>query len=168
MTKIYVADLAAYNSSILHGVWIDVSQDEESINEAIKTMLATSPIDNAEEWAIHDHEGFQGINISEHEGIEQLVEYATFLNEYPDFGGELLNHLSNNLDEANQVASDNYQGSYSSLADYAQELTEQTTEIPDNLAYYIDYEKLGRDMDMNGDIFTIEEGYQTVHVFWAH
>ena len=42
-----------------------------------------------------------------------------------------------------------------------------TTEIPENLAYYIDYEKMGRDMELSGDIFTIETGYQEVHIFWS-
>ncbi|MBN4078634.1 antirestriction protein ArdA [Gammaproteobacteria bacterium AH-315-C21] len=31
--------------------------------------------------------------------------------------------------------------------------------------YYIDYERMGRDMEMSGDIFTVETGYKQVHIF---
>lgn len=54
-----------------------------------------------------------------------------------------------------------------SLADYAEELTEETTEIPESLRHYIDYEAMGRDMRLNGDVFTIETGYREVHIFWS-
>ena len=51
------------------------------------------------------------------------------------------------------------------MSAYAQELTEETTEIPEHLTFYIDYESMGRDMEMN-DIFTITTGYSEVHIFW--
>ncbi len=69
---------------------------------------------------------------------------------------------------ARKALEENYSGCYSSLADYAEELTEGTAEIPQHLANYIDYERMGRYMEMGGDIFTVETGYQEVHIFWAH
>jgi hypothetical protein len=54
------------------------------------------------------------------------------------------------------------------VADYAQELTEDTGNIPNHLEMYIDYERMGRDMELGGDIFTIEAGDQEVHIFWSH
>jgi antirestriction protein len=63
--KVYVACLAAYNNGILHGSWIDANQEAQAIHDAIKDMLASSPIANAEEWAIHDYEGFCGLRLSE-------------------------------------------------------------------------------------------------------
>ena len=92
---------------------------------------------------------------------------ACFIAEYPDFGGNLLNHFSGDLEEARTAAEENYCGCYRSLADYAEELTEQTTQIPANLIDYIDYERMGRDMKLSGDIFTIETGYGEVHTFWS-
>ena len=165
--KIYVADLAAYNAGYLHGVWIDACSDIDDIWEQVKTMLAESPVENSEEFSIHDYEGFSGYQLSEYEGIEAVHEVACFIEEYPDFAGELLNHFSD-LDEARSMAEDNYCGCYSSIADYAQELTEGTGEIPQHLEHYIDYESMGRDMEMSGNIFTIEVGYQEVHIFYSH
>ena len=45
---------------------------------------------------------------------------------------------------------------YGSAEDYAQEIIEETTEIPENLQYYIDYEAIARDMKINGEIIEIE------------
>ena len=41
--RIYVACLASYNNAKLHGTWIDADQDEDSIQDEIKHMLAQSP-----------------------------------------------------------------------------------------------------------------------------
>lgn len=66
-----------------------------------------------------------------------------FIAEHPEFGAELLDHFGGNLEEARAIAEDNYYGCYQSLVDYAQELTEETTQIPERLTYYIDYERMG-------------------------
>jgi antirestriction protein len=163
--KIYVADLAAYNSGYLHGVWIDATLDVSDIQASISRMLAASPVADAEEYAIHDHEGFDGYDLGEYAGIDTAHDIALFLEEYEDFGGALLNHCGD-LDDAKKSASEDYCGCHKSLADYAQELTEETTEIPQTLRHYIDYEAMARDMEMNGDVFTVETGYQQVHIFW--
>lgn len=165
--KIYVADLAAYNNGHLHGVWIDATLDLEDIQQQVNTMLAASPVDDAEEYVIHDHEGFGSYGLGEYTGLEMAHEVALFIEEYPEFGSELLSHFGD-LDDAKEAAQDSYCGSHSSLADYAQELTEGTTEIPESLRHYIDYQSMARDMRLNGDVFTIETGYEQVHIFWNH
>lgn len=163
--RIYVADLAAYNAGKLHGIWIDAVSDLESMQEQVNAMLAASPEDMAEEYAIHDYEGFGGYSLSEYEGLEAAHEIACFIEEFPEIGGELLGHFSD-IEEARRAAEEGYCGRYKSLADYAQELTEETKGVPDHLAFYIDYEAMGRDMELNGDIFTIETGFEEVHIFW--
>lgn len=163
--RIYVADLAAYNSGYLHGVWIDATLDITDIQEKVSEMLAASPIANAEEYAIHDYEGFDGYRLGEYEGLDTAHEIASFIEEYPEYGAALLDHFSD-IDAARKAAEEDYCGSYASLADYAQELTEETTEIPQSLAYYIDYERMARDMELSGDVFTIETGHREVHIFW--
>ena len=44
-------------------------------------------------------------------------------------------------------------------------MTEQGTEIPKSLQYYIDWQAMARDWEVN-DILTIETGFENVHVFW--
>ena len=166
--RIYVADLAAYNNGKLHGVWIDATDAPDDIQEQINAMLAQSPEEFSEEWALHDYEGFEGLGLSEYEGIERVHELACFIEEHGKIGAELLSHFGGNLDDARRAMDEDYCGCYESLADYVQELTEDTTQIPESLQYYIDYERMGRDMEMGGDVFTIETGYKDVHIFWNH
>ncbi len=153
--RIYVADLSAYNNGKLHGVWINA-------------MLKGSPEEDAEEYAIHDYEGFDGYGLSEYEGIQSVHEVACFIDENPKLGDELLNNFGGDLEDARKAVDENYNGCYSSLADYAEELTEGTTEIPQHLAFYIDYEKMGREMELSGDIYTITTTHDEVHIFWNH
>ncbi len=164
--KIYVACLAAYNSGHLHGTWIDATQSADEIYKDIQAMLKASPIENAEEFAIHDCDGFEGVSISEYSGIEEVAELAEFIEEHGALGGELIAHF-NDLDHARETIEEHYHGEYSSLADFAQELTEETTQTPDNLAYYIDYEAMARDLEIN-DVLAIETSHNEVHVFWRH
>lgn len=164
--RIYVACLAAYNNGILHGCWIDAEQDAYAIYDDVRAMLAASPIEDAKEWAIHDYEGFEGVQLSEYEGFAEVSELAAFIAEHGEIGGQLVSHLGS-LDEAKKTIKDAYAGEYKSLADFAEELTEQSTEIPENLRFYIDYEAMARDIEIN-DVFTIDIGFEQVHVFWSH
>jgi len=166
--RIYVADLSAYNGGRLHGVWINACDELEDIQDQINAMLKSSPEGDAEEYAIHDYEGFGACGVGEYECIEAVRAKAEFISEYPETAGELLNHFGGSLDDAKRAAGENYNGCYKSLADYAEELTGDTSEIPNHLASYIDYERMGRDMDLSGDIFTIETAYEEVHIFWSH
>lgn len=162
--SIYIADLAAYNNGILHGTWIDATQDIDDIQAHINSLLSISPIDDAEEYAIHDHEGFEGINIHEYDSIEHIAKLAQFIEEHGALGAQLYNYFDD-IYEAIKALDECYHGCYDSLADYAQELTESTTQIPDHLQYYIDYERMARDWDLSGDIFTITTAHDEVHVF---
>ncbi len=165
--RIYVACLAAYNNGILHGSWIDANQDAWAIWGDVSAMLRASPVEDAEEWAIHDYEGFEGAPISEWTSFETIAALADFIGEHETLGGKLLEHYGGDLEDA-KAALEEYAGEFESLADYARDLTEQTgTEIPAHLARYIDYAAMAHDMEMGGDVFTIETGFNQVHVFWA-
>lgn len=161
--SIYAACLAAYNNGVLHGAWIEATQEVEEIKTAISEMLKTSPIENAEEYAIHDYDNFETAQISEYEGIEKVNELAIFIEENGLLGAELYNHFSD-LEEAKSYLENHYNGCFESVTDYAREIIEQTTEIPENLQYYIDYEAIARDMQYSGDIFTIQTN-EGIHIF---
>ena len=165
--RIYVACLASYNHGILHGQWIDAAQELDDLYAELQAMLKASPIPNAEEWAIHDYEGFEGIRLSEYTEIPQVQRLALFIEEHGRLGAEVLKHFDENMELAAKALEEDYCGEYRTLAEYVQELTEETTEIPQQLQYYIDYEAMGRDMEINGDLFTVETGFEAVHVFWV-
>jgi len=164
--KIYVACLAAYNNGHLHGRWINANQEPYDIWDEVSAMLMASPIADAEEWAIHDYDGFEGASISEYEGFDEISKKAAFIAEHGALGGKLLDHYGD-ADAAIEAIDERYAGEYESLADFAREITEQTTQsIPDNLTYYIDYEAMGRDLAIS-DVMTIETRFDQVHVFWG-
>lgn len=163
--KIYVACLAAYNSGHPHGAWIDADQGAWEIYDEIKAILKASPIAGAEEFAIHDYEGFEGVRIAESQGLGSVVEIAAFIIEHGALGGALIEYFGD-IAEAKTAIEDHYAGEYSSLADFAQELTEEGTAIPENLRFYIDYERMARDLAIN-DVLTIETAGDQVHVFWS-
>ncbi len=166
--RVYVACLASYNNGILHGRWIDVS-DEDAIWEEVQDMLKASPLDEiCEEWAIHDYEGFEGAYIGEYYSFGRIVELADFIREHGELGADVLNYYGGELKDALE-AFENYSGEYESLADFAFELTEQSgVEIPKSVKDYIDYEAMAGDMSLSGDILTFETGPTSVHVFWSH
>tara|TARA_R110002072_G_scaffold302578_2_gene486428 strand:+ start:2935 stop:3456 length:522 start_codon:yes stop_codon:yes gene_type:complete len=162
--RIYVACLAAYNNGILHGAWIDAAQDVDAIQCEVAAMLAASPIGGAEEWAIHDYEGFEGAPISEYQGFESVAELAAFIGEHGALGGKLIEYFGGDLDEAREAIEDRYFGEYERLADFAEESTENAHDIPEALAPYIDYERMGRDWAIS-DLLVIETGFEQVHIF---
>lgn len=169
--RVYVACLAAYNNGKLHGTWINADQDADDIRAGIADMLKASPETNAEEWAIHDFEGFGGLRLSEGEDIEQLVELAELITEHGDVSAKLVDHVGGlqYLEHAKTLMEDEYAGAHDSLEDFAYEFLEDTGQlesVPDNLRPYFDSEKFGRDLELGGDVFTIDGENGQVHVFW--
>ena len=122
--RIYVACLAAYNSGHLHGCWIDATSPDE-ISGGVRAMLADSPISNAEEWAIHDYEGFQGARLSEYASFETVCELAAFIGEHGALGAKLYEHFGDDLNQASAQFED-YAGEHKSLGAFAEDLHEQT------------------------------------------
>lgn len=163
--RIYVACLAAYNNGYLHGAWIDADQEVGAIRDEIAAMLARSPIEDAEEYAIHDYEGFEGVTIHEYAGIENVARMAAFIAEHGALGAGALAELDEDIGQAETALRECYHGQFTSLADYMEELTSDCITIPEVLRYYIDWKAMARDAELNGEFFTVETGYDEVHVF---
>ena len=165
--RIYVACLAAYNNGWLHGAWIDVEDDADAVRDAINAILKASPVPGAEEYAIHDHEGFGGVEIAEYAGVDKVVRIASFLRERGTLGALVLEHFCGDLEAATSALGEDYRGVFESLADCYQEMTEETLAIPEALRFYIDWEAMARDARLNGEVFTVETAYNEIHVFWS-
>lgn len=130
--RIYVASLSDYNNGILHGEWIDAGQEPDQIHTEVEAMLKKSPAarkygDVAEEWAIHDYEGFVGIELSEWDSFERVSALAKLLSEHeaplvahyvrdgfelgeiPELISDKLLHESNEWSELRAVAEYHYE-----------------------------------------------------------
>lgn len=171
--RIYVASLADYNAGRLLGRWIDANQPIEVIREQVAGMLAESRECIAEEWAIHDYENFGTLRLSEFENLDHVAEVARLMEEHGPLFAELVSHFgdTSNVDEARRYMEEGYRGAYDSLADYASDLVEDCYSdvlktLPDFIRYNIDFENIGRDLELGGDIFTVECSGK-LHVFDA-
>lgn len=163
--RIYVACLAAYNDGYLHGEWINANQDVDALYKETKQMLAKSPIPHAEEFAIHDYEGFDDLRIEEYTGLETISELAGFIAEHDELGAAVLSYANCNIDEASRLLDERYHGEHDSEEDFAYYWTHEVDgrKIPEHLQYYIDYKAMARDYFIN-DFFSIDINYK-VHVF---
>jgi antirestriction protein len=164
--RIYVACLAAYNNGYLHGAWIDATQGVSELQDQVNSMLAASPIAGAEEYAIHDYEDFGGAFISEYAGLPDVSEIASFLAEHGTLAAVTLKDSFGDLSAARSML-ERYAGCYISVAAFAEECAEQWYEIPEQLAYYIDYEAMARSLQLGGEIDVVTEGFEEVHIFWG-
>lgn len=174
--RLYIACLASYNAGWLHGKWIDATQGYDAVYEEIEEMLKDSPVtkkwgDIAEEWAIHDSENFGSYKVAEWGNLEELCEVASLLQEEQgELVLEIMNYLGSgtSLEDAKEFLENNYHGHYKDLGDYAVEMFDcGCYEIPKHIYNYIDFDAMGRDYELGGDIFTIDDGFG-VHIFSNH
>ena len=167
--RIYVACLSSYNAGKLHGRWIECDQTVDDIRTQIKEMLSQSPEPLAEEWAIHDYENFDGVCLHEYECLDDIAAFCELREKWGGLLSHVVSHCGglSQLDEATKKLEEDYAGEAESLADWAEkDLTDtgQLEKVPESLRYYIDFRKYARDLELSGDVFTIEADSK-VHVF---
>ena len=143
--QIYVACLAAYNSGYLHGEWITPKADKEELQEQINKVLKSSPIKEAEEWAIHDYNDFP--NLGEYPGIENIIKVQEAIDEHgADVVSAFLENWSiEDLDHVDEA----YYGKYDNFTEFAEQLSHEIIEgLNDNntLSNYFNYEAWERDL----------------------
>jgi antirestriction protein len=165
--RIYVACLAAYNNGRLHGEWIDADQTADAIYENVKQMLAASPEPGAEEWAIHDYEGFGELRLSEWESFERVAAIAEGIAEHGDAFTAWLSY-DPDQEPAAEGFEDAYRGEWDSLRDYAEDYADQAglyaaAEQAGSPYVTVDLDMLERDCDI--ELYTVTSGHGTVYVF---
>jgi antirestriction protein len=166
--SIYVACLAAYNAGYLHGKWIDATQSEDDIDTKIEHMLASSPIEDAEEWAVHSHMNFCGLNL-EFCGIEAISKLAQFIIEHGALGVAVHRYFGeqSDIDATIQFLEDNYAGAYESEAEFAESIfyeTDVTPDFPQHILSYINFEHYAYDLFINDYLSFGIDG--ETHVFY--
>jgi len=173
--SIYVACLAAYNRGILYGWWIDAVQDSDDILSDIQEMLETSPVNDAEEWSIHDYDNFGSIRISEHESLETIARWGQLIGENPNEEEAICHYLGycreKEVEPNHEHFRESYIGFWDDLKDFAQ--SDYIAEVYDYPGFekreefwskYVDWEYLGRELDLSGS-FYIDETPNGIYVF---
>jgi antirestriction protein len=167
-----VASLADYNAGRLHGRWIEAEQEPEGIWEDITGVLVESSEPIAEEWAIHDHEGFGPLRLSEWESIDTISRLGRGIAEH----GQAYAHWAacigmDNEDGLGQFE-EHYLGHWPTLTDYAEQLADDLglehalDQLDESIRRYvrIDYDALAADLAV--DCY-LSEGDGGVYVFCA-
>jgi antirestriction protein len=145
--KIYVACLSSYNSGYLHGSWIVPKTDAEELQAQIDEVLKTSPVADAEEWAIHDYDNFP--NLGEYPDLDKIIEVQEAINEHDiDKVNGFLELWS--IDDLSHI-DDAFYGEYGSFKEFAETFADETIEgLSDGnstLARYFDYDAFERDLN---------------------
>ena len=171
--RIYVASLADYNEGRLYGAWIDAAQDEDELGRAVQEMLARSPSPGAEEWAIHDYEGFGLLHLSEFESLAAVAKVAKGIAEHgPAFAAWAARVGADS--ELLDAFEDAYMGEWQDGKEFAEqmlddmgELEELKSKLSDHLAPYveIDYDSYFDDLVLGGQIGTMEKLDGGIYVF---
>jgi antirestriction protein len=112
----------------------------------------TGKVPSAEEWAIHDHEGFEGIEIKEFSDLEKVSMHARMLSEHDGAWAAYVGVVGEHY-ATEDGFSDAFRGEYKSAEDYAEEMYSEmygkdVTEGP--LWNYVDWERVARDMGFEG------------------
>jgi len=166
--RIYVACLAAYNNGILHGAWIDADQSADELHEAVQRMLAASPQPGAEEWAIHDFEGFAPLRLGEYESLERVAAIAAGIAEHGRAFTAWLSYDSDRDPVEADAFEDAYRGEWESLRAYAEDYAESTglydaAEKSGSAYVTVDIDLLTRDLSI--ELYTVLSDRYTVYVF---
>lgn len=147
--RIYVACLASYNAGCLFGEWMDATVDAEDLSEQVRDMLSKSPASGAEEYAIHDHEGFGGFKVGEYSSLSEVCEGAALITEHGAIFGAACSTFGS-VEYAIE-AMDRYRGAWESAADYAQEWADDCGElanVPERIQWAIDWDHYANSLQL--------------------
>jgi antirestriction protein len=165
--RIYVACLAAYNAGRLHGRWIEATQSVDDIWTEVQEMLAASPEPGAEEWAIHDYEGFGPLRLSEWESFERVSAIAAGIAEHGLAFAAWLSYDESRDPSDARAFEDAYRGEWDSMRAYAEDWADQAGmyDAAEKAGPYVTVAIDMLERDLNIELYSVETDHYTVHIF---
>ena len=167
--RVYITDLEAYNNGHLVGDWYELPMSEEELSTAITEVLANGQnvckdAHIHEEYFITDYE-CDYMKIDEYSSLTNLNEIAqkmSDLDQNQKTAVKLLleANIVNDFDDAIENIENIYCTGETKMEDVAYNYIQETgafQNMPESLQYYFDYEKLGRDMEIEGSYYTDDE-----------
>ena len=168
MIKLYVANLGKYNEGSLVGAWITLPVNEDELQTFLTEEVGIN--EQYEECAIHDYEtDIEGLKINEYSNILELSDMAEAYENLSEDEQKVVESIvewgyyagENSIKEAIENVDDfRLNIDITNDEEYGNYIIEEgfMGEIPENLIYYIDTEKLGRDTYINGDNYYSANG----------
>lgn len=157
--SIWYGNLADYNNGILRGQWLDFETMTRDEIEAAADKISNGGRD---ECMIMDYETRCGLDVGEWESINELFEIYEACQEIIDqYGNECGEYAINTFCEyygsryIKDIDGYDFYFYYEcyNMTDVAYEVVDQCgylEQMPENLQGYFDYEKFGRDLDIEG------------------
>ena len=166
--RIYITDLEAYNNGHLVGSWYQLPMNEDLLAESIEDVLregrdTCGDSHFHEEYFITDYE-CDYMSIDEYSNIDKLNEVAEAMEDINEDGVKAINFLiENNFVKDIFEAIESYEDSVriyedSSMEDIAYEYVNDCynlDELAPIIANNIDYEKIGRDLEIEGSYYQV-------------
>jgi len=167
MLKIYLTDLAAYNSGALIGKWISLPMSEETIQMAINEVLCEGETitqeENHEEYFITDYEwdDLEFCEVDEYENIFELNSNMELLSglephKLKSVAFLLDEGITVDIEDAIQRSEDVIIHEDQTIEDVAYSLLEDcygVYKLEPIIANNIDYEGVARDLEYDGTYF---------------
>ena len=147
--SIYVANLGAYNAGRLIGEWLDLTKfnDVEDLQKEVDRIANINPVLYGDEWAIHDTSNFP--DLGENPNLEDVIKVSELIKQLHNGYAAVKGFLDNwSVDDLEHFG-ESFCGAYSSFKEYAEQLFDDTMEVPEHLTSYIDYDAFAYDLKMD-------------------
>lgn len=167
MIKLYVANLGKYNEGNLVGNWIELPKSEDEIKQFLSEQVGIN--EQYEEWAIHDYEkDIDGLKIGEYDNIYELNELAQQMEDLDENQLKALSAFLQDGCKIEDAIEHVNNGDYfvfsdcNDMSDVAYQYIDETgvlNNVPEQLQNYFDYEAYGRDMELEGTFYSVDNDY---------
>jgi (2Fe-2S) ferredoxin len=174
--NVYITDLSAYNKGVLHGDWYTLPMDREELQRIIAKVLkggeeiASAEMgynDKHEEYFISDYEweSIELFDIGEYENLDQLNSKLQKLENHSKeiqlkaIAFLLSEGIVTDFDEAIEKSENvtvHEDISLSDLAHIRMEELYQVEKLPSIIATNIDYDKVGRELELDNVFYCID------------
>ena len=163
MAKIYVGTYAKYNNGSIKGAWIDLAgHDKESF---LETCYELHKDESDPELMFQDFEGFPREYYSESSISDELFDYLDLDEDDKEILEAYKQYDQNGTIEE---ARERYAGTYSDLQDWAYEYVSSCGILDgasETARRYFDYDSFLKDCQLNGEIYSVELGWNKTIVF---
>ena len=178
MLKVYITDLAAYNSGVLVEEWVSLPMEEE-LSLKIKSILKAGEAEcgnyeEHEEYFISDYEfetEFKFVEVGEYSSPFELNETCEEFSTYEEEDLKRISYLVANVGFDLEDAKERYEDVYiyegMTLKEVVEEYIEDTVDlsnVPSIIANNIDYSAIAYDFEISGEYEAIDNDiYQFVN-----
>lgn len=149
----YIANLSEYNNGTTRGMWLELPTDDEELEQVCEDLHI------GEDGDEHIFLDWEGVNLGEYISLDEANEIALRVESLEPYEEDVLEALIDDRFDVEQALDIVESWDYvlypdcGTMADVAEEHVEASgalSGVPDWIARYIDYDALGRDLEIEG------------------